>query len=99
MDRSGDHTPSETRLIVPRADDREGIEQALVQAEAHVTRMQPSPATQHLKRVLESCRRAIDGWDRSPPSEEALRSLRERVQQTLQLARTTSPTVRLRRTA
>jgi hypothetical protein len=99
MDRSGDHTPSSTHLVAIPANDREGIEQALAQAEAHVTRMQPSPATQHLKRVLESCRRAIDGWSASPPTDEALRSLRERVQQTLQLARTTSPTVRLRRSA
>ncbi len=99
MDRSGDHTPSSTYLVAARADDREGIEQALAQAEAHVTRMQASPATQHLKRVLESCHRAIDGWRASPPTDEALRALRERVQQTLQLARTTSPTVRFRRTA
>jgi|SRR5580700_3957967 hypothetical protein len=97
MDSSGDPTPSEMRLIAIPADDRERIEQALAQAEAHVARMHPSPATRHLEGTLESCRRMIDGWDVSPPTEDVLRALRERVQQTLHLARTTSPTVRLRR--
>lgn len=99
MDTSGDSTPSEARIIATPADDRERIEQALAQAETHVTRMQPSPAAQHLERALESCRRVIDGWSASPPTEEELRSVRERVLQTLQVARATSPTVRLRRTA
>jgi hypothetical protein len=97
MDTSDDPTPSEMRLIATPADDRERIEQALAQAEAHVTRMQPSPATRHLKGALESCRRVLDGWSASPPTEAVLRALRERVQQTLHIARTTSPTVRLRR--
>jgi hypothetical protein len=100
MDWSGGHsTSSETRLLTAPGPDRERIEQALAHAEVHVARMQPSPATQHLRRVLESCRRDMDGWKSSPPTEAELRALRERVEQALQLARTTSPTVRLRRQA
>jgi hypothetical protein len=97
---SGRHpTSSETRLLSAPATDRERIEHGLAHAELHVARMQPSPATQHLKRVLESCRRAVDGWRASPPTEAEAHALRDRVEQALQLAKTTSPTVRFRRQA
>lgn len=100
MDWSGRHpTSSETRLLAAPATDLERIEHGLAHAEVHVARMQPAPATQHLKRVLESCRRGMEGWRASPPTEAEVRALRERVEQALQLARTTSPTVRLRRQA
>ena len=100
MDWSSRHpTSSETRLLATPTGDRQRIEQALAHAESHVARMQASPATQELKRVLESCRRVLDGWSTSPPTDDQLRLLQERVDRTLQLARTTSPTLRLRRSA
>jgi hypothetical protein len=90
---------SGTCLVGSPADDRARIERALILAESHVVRMPPSPVTQHLKDVLDSCCRTVNGWSASPPADEELRSFRERVERTLQLARTTSPTVRLRRQA
>ena len=91
------HAPSATRLVAPQAHDRAHLEQLLVRAESHVSRMHPSATTLHLRRVLDACRRAMDTWNESPPTEEELRAFRVRVEQTLQLASTTSPTVRLRR--
>jgi hypothetical protein len=100
MDRSGVYpTLSETRLVAAPADDWARIDQALNQAEAHVARMQPAPATEHLKGVLASCHRTMEGWSAAPPTYEQLHALRERVEHVLQLARTTSPTVRIRRQA
>jgi hypothetical protein len=96
---SGKHPTSEIRLVAAPADDWARIELALAHAESHVARMQCSPATQHLKNVLESCRRTLAGWGASPPTGDELDALRDRVMQTLQVARTTSPTLRLRRLA
>ncbi len=93
------HGPSETRLVASRTNDCVHIEQLLGRAESHVNRMQPSAATLHLRCLLDSCRRAMDDWTASPPTDEELRALRGQVEQTLQLASTTSPTVRLRRMA
>jgi len=90
-------TGSQTRLAASPADDRGRIEQALAHAEVHVGRMQPSSVTQQLKEILESFRRRVEDWDASPPSDEEVRALRQHVEQTLQLAKATSPTVRMRR--
>jgi len=89
---------SETRLSGARVD-KERIEQAVTHAESHVARMPPSPRTQHLKGVLDSLRRTLAGWSASPPTDEEAQALQDRVLQTLEVARTTSPTVRLRRLA
>jgi hypothetical protein len=99
MDRKDDHAASGTRLAARPADDRGRIELALAHAESHMARMQPSLATQRVKDVLESFRRTVDGWAALPPTEEEARALREQVEQTLQLAKSESPTVRLRRVA
>lgn len=94
-----EHTRSGTRLAAFPADDRTRIEYALAHAESHVARMPPSPVTQHLKDVLEFCHRTVDGWTTSPPADEELRSVRERAERALQIASTSSPTVRVRRQA
>jgi hypothetical protein len=100
MDRSGAYpTSSETRLLASPVGDWARIDQALNQAEAHAARMQPSPATEHLTGVLASFRRVMEGWSKAPPTDEQLQALRERVEQALRLARTTSPTLRIRRQA
>jgi hypothetical protein len=87
---------SETRVAVASGEEQP-LEVALSQAEAHVGRMTPSPATEHLKASLETFRRTLESWDGAPPSAADLRSLRERVAAVLQLAKTTAPTVRIRR--
>ncbi len=87
---------SETRIAIASGEEQP-LEVALNQAEAHVARMTPSPATEHLKASLETFRRTLESWDGVPPSAAALRSLRERVAAVLQLAKTTAPTVRIRR--
>ena|SRR5258708_7282227 len=93
------HAPSEARLVASRTNDRVQIEQLLGRAESHVNRMQPSAATLQLRRLLDSFRRAMDDWSALPPTDEELRALRGQVERTLQLASTTSPTVRFRRLA
>jgi len=101
MNNRSDRDPagSGTRLAASPVDDRGRIARALAHAEAHVARMQPSPVTQHLKDVLESFRRTMDAWAVSSPTDEEVGALLEHVEQTLQLAKTTSPTVRMRRLA
>src|SRR5580704_9563009 len=84
MDGNDRHAASATRLVASQAHDRAHLEQLLVRAESHVSRMHPSGATLHLKRVLEACRRAMDTWSESPPTDEELRAFQGRVEQTLQ---------------
>jgi len=90
-------TESGTRVVATPADDVGRIEQALAQAQGHVARMLPSPGTQQIQRLLQSFRFVMDGWSAAPPTEADVRALRERVELVLQLARTTSPTLRFRR--
>jgi hypothetical protein len=89
---------SETRPVAGPVD-KERIERAIADAESHVARMEPSPRTQHLRGALDSFRRTLAGWSASPPNGEELQVLRDRVLQTLEVARTTSPTLKLRRLA
>ena len=95
MEPKGRGPTSETRIAV--AGDQLSIEAALAQAEAHVGRMAPSPSTEHLKSSLQAFRRTFESWDSAAPTEAELRCLREQVTSVLQLAKTTSPTVRIRR--
>jgi hypothetical protein len=88
---------SETRIAIGGGDGNESIEHALSQAEAHVARMAPSPATEHLQSALESLRRTVDSWRATPAGGEEVARLRAQVTSVLQLARTTSPTMRVRR--
>ncbi len=87
---------SETRIAVA-AGEEEYIDLALGQAEAHVARMAPSPATDHLRASLDRFRRTVESWKGVPPSTAEVRRVREQVAAVLQLAKTTSPTVRIRR--
>jgi len=91
-------TTSETRIATP-ADERKRIEFALNQAESHVARMEPSPTTTRLKVALEIFRRSVDSWNTRPPTAEQLDLLREHVEEVLQLARSSSPTIKLRSSA
>jgi len=97
MDPSVRYPTSGTRLVAAPGDDQDRIVQALSMAESHVARMPPSQATQQLKSVLEASRRAIARWSTSPPTNEEVQEVRDRVVQTLQVAKTTSPTLRFRR--
>ncbi len=90
--------PSETRIATAE-DDRARIEFALNQAESHLARTQSSPVTRRLKGQLERLRRTVDSWSARAPTREELDRLRERVREVLDLARTSSPTVRIRRSA
>jgi hypothetical protein len=92
-------TVSETRLITLPSAERSRIETALSEAESHVARMPPSHTTLRLQVALDRVRRSLDLWAASPPSQEHVRELRERVEETLRLAKTRSPTVRVRRLA
>jgi hypothetical protein len=100
MARENEHpTTSEPRIVASSKEERESIEFALSQAESHTVRMPPSPTTGRLKVALQVLRRVVDSWDARPPTDEQLTVLREQVAETLRLARTNSPTVRLRRSA
>jgi hypothetical protein len=75
------------------------IVEAIARAESHVARMSPSPTTDHLSALLNDFRRTLRGWEVSPPTDDEFLSVERRVVQVLQLASTTSPTIRLRRPA
>ncbi len=87
---------SETRIAVATSEERD-IELALNLAETHVARMTPSPSTEHLRASLAKFRRAVDAWKEAPPNAADVVRLRDQVASVLQLAKTTSPTVRIRR--
>lgn len=92
---------SETRIntSITSSGDRAAIESALSQAEACVARMQPSPGTRRLTLALEIFRHAVDSWSACPPTEEELELLREHVDEVLDLAQGSVPTVPLPRPA
>lgn len=100
MAQENEHrTTSETRIVASSTEERARIEFAVSQAESYTVRMPPSPTTGRLKLALQVFRRVIDSWDTRAPTDEQLAVLRDRVAETLRLARTNSPTVRLRRSA
>jgi hypothetical protein len=88
---------SETRIAVAGGDEKDRIERALDQADAHLTRMPPSPTRDAIAAALASLRRARAAWDPWTGDVAELEYLRERVGAVLHLAKTTSPTVRIRR--
>jgi hypothetical protein len=61
--------------------------------------MGPSPTTTRLKVALEIFRQDVDSWNTRPPTPEQLDLLREHVEEVLQLARSNSPTLKLRTSA
>jgi hypothetical protein len=89
---------SETRIVVAGSDGQ-AIDTALEQAASHVARMAPCPSTERMAARLELLRATVRGWDATPPSEAELRAVREQVASVLQLAKASSPTVRIRRIA
>jgi hypothetical protein len=95
-----DEQPAASETRVATADDEKArIEFALNQAESHLARTQPSPMTRRLKGQLERFRTAVDSWSTRAPTREELDRLRERVREVLDVARTSSPTVRIKRSA
>jgi|HubBroStandDraft_2_1064218.scaffolds.fasta_scaffold1241505_1 hypothetical protein len=100
MTRGGEYpTPSETRVATTVGETMTGLQASLAEAEAHAERMEPSASTRLLRRTLESHSRTIDAWTARPPTDDQLRLMRERVEQVVHQAKTTSPTVRVRRIA
>jgi hypothetical protein len=98
MDPRGRVPPSETRLAAARGDvDMDRIELALGQAEEHMSRMAPSQTKDAIAAALASFRRSLAGWDPWTGDPAELEYIRERVGAVLHLAKTTSPTVRVRR--
>ncbi len=89
---------SEARLIVD-GDEQARIAFSLNQAESHVTRMPPSPTQRRLAAALEFFRRTVENWKDRAPEDEELELLREHLAEVLHLAKTSSPTVKLRRPA
>lgn len=98
MDRECRCPVSETRIATVTRDD-EFIARSLDQAEAHVGRMASSPVTEHLKAKLAAFRAVLDSWTALPPTPEQVQELRAQVTVALQFAKSTSPTLRLRRIA
>ena len=98
MDPEGRFRGSETRIAVAGGD-TQSIEIALEQAGTHVARMAPSLSTERLAAQLDRLRQIVHAWRESAPSQDELRTVREQVASMLQLAKTTSPTVRFRRIA
>jgi hypothetical protein len=93
-----DRPVSETRIAAAGVADHH-IVRALEQAESHVSRMTPSPSTEQLKSRLASFRRVLESWNETPPSPDEAEQLYTRVVTVLQLAKATSPTLRIRRIA
>jgi len=90
-------TSSETRIVAAVGDVTAGIKLSLAHAEAQVARMDPSPAARLLTLTIEAYRRTVDSWSARPPTDDQIQLMHERVGELLRLAKTTSPTVRMRR--
>jgi hypothetical protein len=97
MDSTRRVPESETRIAVAGGDEKDRIELALNQAEAHMSRMPPSQTKDAIAAALGSFRRALAAWDPWTGDAAELEYLRERVGAVLHLAKTTAPTVRVRR--
>jgi hypothetical protein len=97
MDPKGRVPVSETRIAVAGGDAKDHIELALRQADEHMARMPASPTKDAIAAALASFRRALAAWDPYSSDVAELEYLRERVGAVLHLAKTTSPTVRIRR--
>jgi hypothetical protein len=78
------------------AEDATPIEKLLTEAAEHVGRMPKSAGARELGARLERCRRTFESWMTLRPSEEQRHALREQIEEVLAIARTTSPTKKLR---
>lgn len=98
--RPEDHPPttSEPRSVAG-IDEKALVEFALNQAESALRRMQPTPATERLSARVDAFRRIVSAWNIRPPTVEQVRLLLERIGEVREMARTGTPTVRVRRTA
>jgi hypothetical protein len=79
--------------------DRARIEFALNEVGSYLTRMEPSSTRETIERQLEIIRRKVRSWGAGSPTHEQARGVLEQIAELRSLARSTLPTVRLRRSA
>jgi hypothetical protein len=83
--------------MMPNMADRESVEQALKDAESHVARMPSTPGTRELRARLDAYRRSMETWRHREPTTEQLEALDVGLAEITRIARTTSPTIKMRR--
>jgi hypothetical protein len=82
------------------ADDRERIEQAILEASEYVLRMPSSAGARELRARLETFRRVLQSWGTvHRPTAQQVDALIERVNEVRRLATDRAPTLRRGRTA
>lgn len=82
-----------------RPDDDEGasLEELLQHAQSYVARMPPTAGARELRTRLEQYRRTVESWAMRAPTDEQREALRDQVLVVLGIAKTSAPTMKLRR--
>jgi hypothetical protein len=82
-----------------RPDDDAGssVEKLLEDAQGYVARMPPTAGARELKTRLDQYRRTIESWAMRAPTDEQREALREQLLVVLGIAKTSAPTMKVRR--
>lgn len=86
--------PASATRIAAAVPDLIEFKSAVIYAQACLARMDPSPTTTRLTLAIDMLKRTMASWSTTPPTPEQRWLFREHMDEVIELARSSAPTVR-----